>query len=73
MMTTTHNYTDFLLLSNKYNTQVNYDNNKEGLIKYNISLPIKAKVYLFRFLRFIRYLILIQLILSILILNIYLQ
>ena len=65
MMTTTHNDTENCLwLSNKYNTHLKYNDNKEEFVKENISLSIKAKVQLFLFLRFIRYLILIQLILS---------
>ena len=74
MMTATHNDTkDWLWLSNKYNTHLKYNNNKEKFIKDNISLSIKAEVQFFLFLRFIRHLILIQLIISFLILNIYLQ
>ena len=44
----------------------------EGFVKDDISLSIKAKVQLFLFLRLIRYLILIQLLLSFLILNFFL-
>ena len=74
MMTTTHNDTEnWLWLSNKYNTYLKYNDNKEEFIEDNISLSIKSKVQLFLFLHFIRYLILIQLTLSFLILNIYLQ
>ena len=45
-------------------TQLNYDENKEKLAKYNISLSIKVKVLLFLFLHFKYYFILIQLNLS---------